>query len=674
MDIKSFLEGIRQDILSNWIEDSSESFTEEEFTKVFADYVREAGGIEDIQPCFATQKGWKINGYSFSMDGECLDLIVTDYYGDTEPRTIPKSRIEGQFELLRTFYTKSVSGFHERLEEASSGYTVARDIYSAKDTFSKLRLYCFTDAIARNYDIEKIQLPKIDTEYHIWDSEKVFRAYSSGFRPEPIDIDFQKDFGEIKCLEHGDIEKEYSSFLAYFPGDILARIYENFGPRLLERNVRSFLQVRGKINKGIRETILKHPNRFLAYNNGISVTAKDVSIEKENGHCLLKKATDFQIVNGGQTTASIFHAYKKDKADLSALTVQVKITVVKDQDRVEEFVPYISMYANSQNKVNAADFSANEPYHVELEKLSRSIYANSRVGTEMMTHWYYERARGQYMDEKGRARTPALIKAFMNANPTKQKFTKTDLAKFENSWQLLPHYVSRGAEKNFQEFTVRLKEHGYPQVDETYFKKLVAKAILFKETERIVTSENFSGYRANIVAYTVAWLAYKTGQRIDVGSIWKDQAITKTLEDSIRIVCRVAKDHIFNTPNPDGNPGEWSKTAKCWEAFKSTTIPLPDSLNHELLQERPDFGQSDQVATIPVTEMEDVEWILTTSPGLWGELSGWAGVTGNFQSWQRQLAYNMGKIIRRGQTPTVKQAKQARIIYTKAIEMGFSPK
>ena len=75
---------------------------------------------------------------------------------------------------------------------------------------------------------------------------------------------------------------------------------------------------------------------------------------------------DLQIVNGGQTTASLFHTRRSDKADLGEVFVQMKLTVI-DDEKSEEVVPRISEFANTQNKVNAADFFSNHPFHVRME-------------------------------------------------------------------------------------------------------------------------------------------------------------------------------------------------------------------------------------------------------------------------------------------------------------------
>jgi hypothetical protein len=307
------------------------------------------------------------------------------------------------------------------------------------------------------------------------------------------------------------------------PGRVLARIYGEHGQRLLERNVRAFLQVKGKVNKGLQQTLREEPRRFLAYNNGLCCTAAEVRLEKlKDGQLGLAWARDFQIVNGGQTTASIYHAMKKERLDVADVVVQVKLTVLKEPERIGELVPLIARYANSQNKVNAADLAANGKFHRDLEELSRTVWAPASSGLASRTRWYYERARGSYLDDKARQGTPARRREWEKQNPPNQKCTKTDLAKYEHAWLGLPHLVCFGAEKSFVRLAERMEEDGEPEVNLDFFRHAVAKAILWRTAEKLFDTLDLEGYRANSVAYAMAWLAEKSGRRIDLNRIWSE--------------------------------------------------------------------------------------------------------------------------------------------------------
>jgi hypothetical protein len=455
------------------------------------------------------------------------------------------------------------------MEESSDGFRVMEQIHQAKDSLTTIRLFFLTDGVVRSLDLEEEQLPGIEVRYVAWDLEKLSRL-RVGHR-EVIELDFRNDYdGAIPCLKAADPTGEYQTFLAYLPAPILARIYGEHGQRLLERNVRAFLQAKGKINRGLQKTLKEEPHRFLAYNNGLCCTAAEVRV---NGGAL-EWVKDFQIVNGGQTTASIHHALKKEKVDVSQVMVQVKLTVLRDPAKVSEIVPLISRYANSQNKVNGADFAANGVYHQTLEQLSRSVWAPAASGLQRGAHWYYERARGSYADDKARQGTPPQRRKWEQENPPLQKFTKTDLAKYEHAWLGLPHFVCAGAEKNFNKLAERMENDGEPLVDANYFRHLVAKIILFRTAERVFTGLDITGFRANSVAYAVAWLSERSNRRIDLERIWKEQRLTPALVDALGIVCSKAHEHITNT---GGNPGEWSKKEDCWKKFRDTPIALDDA-------------------------------------------------------------------------------------------------
>ncbi len=469
---------------------------------------------------------------------------------------------------------------------------LAQRIGELKESLARVRLFLFTDGLTTMEEVPNANINGIEVSYHLWDIRRLFRCWSSGARREVIEIDFVSIFGEpIPCLSASPPSGEYTSYLACLTGPMLVELYSRFGPRLLERNVRCFLQARGNVNKGIRATILGEPSMFLAYNNGLAATAQTIeTMVLPNGAIGIKRTVDFQIVNGGQTTGSIYHAVRKDDADVSAIRVPLKLTVLADPTRIETVVPNISRYANSQNKVNTADFSANNPFHLGIEEHSRTIWAPPVDGSQRQSRWYYERARGQYQDDKNRNKTSAMKKQFEIIHPSAQMFTKTDLAKFENTWAQLPYVVSKGAQKNFVDFTVRLDNRGRVEVDERYFHRLVAKAILFRSAEKIVHRQQYGGYRANIVTFTVALIARLTAQRIDLDRIWREQRLTCALEEEAILDTSLHVHRHITQPPGGGNVTEWCKKEACWDALCEKDITIPKSLEKELISAGKDAG------------------------------------------------------------------------------------
>jgi len=668
--IEDFAKKYQQEIISQSQVEDEEFFREDKFTEIMMEDLYEADETDNPSVCYHRTRGIKVNGYSVSDNESCLDLFVSIYYGEGTLSNVSKTDINTAFKRVYTFFTKSLDGYYKYLEEASHVFDLASIIYDLKDNLTNVRLFLLTDGISKKDSLIDEQMEDIIISYHIWDLERLYRLKSSGNKREAIEIDFEDYFGMgIPCLPMVGSNPDYTTYLAIITGDMLFELYDQFGPRLLERNVRSFLQVRGNVNKGIRKTILDEPHMFLAYNNGISATAQDVIIKRSlSGEYEIKRVKEFQIVNGGQTTASIYSAVRKNKADVSEVSVPVKLTVLKDADHVDFVVPKISEYANSQNKVSAADFTSNHPFHVVLEELSRTIWAPAQHGMQAQTHWYYERARGQYLDEKGREGTVARKKAFEAINPNRQKFVKTDLAKFENTWSQVPHIVSRGAQKNFKEFMARLKERGDFKPDRLYYEHLIAKAILFKQAEKLVQKQNYGGYRANIVTYTLSLMFHKTGQRINLDQIWKEQSISPILVDTI---VKVSADvHIHITNPPDGkNITEWCKKEQCWKDLLNKNIDLPAELTRELIDtSRKTRGSADNH---DYKDRKIIREIMIVSDETWFNLSHWAKETGNLQSWQRKIAHSMGNLVTRKKEPSIKQSIQAHIIIEEAHRLGF---
>lgn len=674
-----FAEDLRQEVINNSEagQDSEaeegDSFREDEFTRLMIEYLADAGELDDGEVCYHRSRGIKVNGYSINEDFECLNIFISIYNQIVPPVTVTKQDVETAFRRLTNFLHKVLNGYHQSIEEASCVFDMALHIHDLRTQISQVRLYLFTDG-RTTIDVKKNDsIENINCSFHVWDIERTYRCLSSGKQRETIEIDFKSQYGvAIPCLPMPASSSDYSAYMAIIPGEILYRIYAEYGSRLLERNVRSFLQARGKVNKGIRQTILQEPHRFLAYNNGISATAEAVElVDLPEGGKGIKFARDLQIVNGGQTTASIYQAVKKDKADVSDIYVQAKFSVVAPE-KVNEIVPLISRYANNQNKVSEADFSANDPFHIQIEELSRTIWAPAVDGTQRQTRWFYERARGQYLDAKGREVTATKKKIFTTTHPTSQKFTKTDLAKFENTWNQLPHLVSLGAEKNFREFIIQLTKRGKFQPDEDYFKRLIAKVILFRQTEKIVQAQQFGGYRANIVTYTLAYLSYKTAQRIDLERIWKEQGLSLALQKAIKIVSHQVHQFIINPPG-GRNVTEWCKKEECWKQIQAIEIELSTEFLNELISvDKAKPNQIDKGIESP--DAEDLKLIAQISEVLadtWFQLALWAKETSNLQPWQRSLAFSLGKLAANRKSPSRKQATQGVKILQEAQQRGF---
>lgn len=583
--------------------DAGGQFMETAFLEHYAEWLVNAGELETFDVAqYATRRSDgavldRVDGYGGDpTDSEgVLSLAVLDFSADPEVATLTGVDVSSSFRKLEQFARKSFDpAFRALLEESSPGYGLAELIYARRAVVGRIRLFLISNRnlSSRSKEMEAGDLNGIPITYNVWDIGRLHRLVASGRGKEDIVIDFAEEFGELlPCLPAHVGGDGYEAYLSVVPGGLLARVYDKWGARLLESNVRSFLQARGGVNKGIRNTILQDPGMFFAYNNGVTATAERVETISENGTTYISHLTNLQIVNGGQTTASIFSARKKDKADLDRIFVQMKLSVV-DPERALEVVPRISEFANSQNKVNAADFFANHPFHIRMEGFSRRIWAPAPDGSFKQSKWFYERARGSYDNERAYL-TKAKKDAFDAEYPKAQRFAKTDLAKFEMVWEGVPDLVAKGAQKTFGEYAAQVGkrwEKDSDSINEQYFRAAVAKAIVFRNLERLVSDQSWyqaeGGYRAQIVAYAIAKLNHllqARGASLDFEAIWKAQAMPSPLAKALVSIAELVRPAIVNPDSSVANISEWAKKAACWTRVQALAFDLPEEIDPYLL-------------------------------------------------------------------------------------------
>lgn len=604
--IAEFFHDFRQEILSGAEADGN--FQLSEFIETFADELVETGVTEGFELChFRAQRGMRVDGYWFDDEG-VLDLFVADFEFRNELISLTRTDVNAAFKRVSNFFEASISkGLADELEITSPEYGLARQIADLRGKISRLRLTLFSDRTLseRIKELPDSEVSGVPVSHQVWDISRLHRQRSSRSHKELLDLDFEQIFGAgIFCLPAHLGSEAYQSYLIVMPAEVLASLYERFGARLLEQNVRTFLQARGNVNKGIRATILNEPDMFFAYNNGITATAQGVETKITDSGLAITRIIDLQIVNGGQTTASLFHTRRRDKADLSRIFIQMKLSVIDSQD-TESVVPRISEYANTQNRVNAADFFSNHPFHVRMEGFSRRIWAPAQKGAQRETKWFYERARGQYADAQSKL-TPSEQRRFKAEHPKPQMFTKTDLAKFENVWDDHPKYVNLGAQKNFAQYARRIGrewEKSPDRFNESYFKRAVARGLIFRATEKLVSVQPWynGGYRANIVAYTLAVLSGIIERRkrcLDFARIWNEQGIDATLEAAVSIVCRAVNEDITRPPDGISNISEWCKKEACWDRIQGRMVEIERSLPSQFFSQ---LLSSDEQAAVDRT-------------------------------------------------------------------------
>ena len=436
--------------------------------------------------------------------------------------------------------------------------------------------------------IPDTQLDDIPCVFDVWDIGRLYRLDASGRVREDMEINCVEYIPDgIPCLPVSANAGVYEAYLFVMPGEVLAKLYERYNERLLEQNVRTFLQFRGNVNKGIRNTILNTPNMFFSYNNGIAATAESVLTNANKTRIMSIK--NFQIVNGGQTTASIYTAKKKNRgANLAEVAVQVKLSVIPE-DKIEEVVPRISKYANTQNKVTAADFFSNHPFHLRMQEISRRLWAKSASGSMMQTHWFYERTRGQFENAQARL-TPSKAREFLVQNPRTQMFDKEALAKYETSFAMQPWIVSLGKQKCFGQYASQIGgkwDQDEKQFNDFFFKCIVAKKIIFDFLDKEIPKQTwYTEYKAQIITYTIAKLARlvaDSGQSLDYEHLWIRQAPSAALKIQLMDIAKIVADNILHMPEGASNAGEWCKKKGCWTNLEGIVVSINSNLESELV-------------------------------------------------------------------------------------------
>jgi len=663
------LEAYAQDLIADVLAtaEAEGATAPDTFTRRALDDLEQAGVTENTFTAYYRAYGVEVSGYGSNESLGSLDLFISSFSQYPAEGRMPKAEAEALLRRATVFIQRCSEGLRHDVEESSDVYDMCLAVEKTLPEAPRLRLFLLTNSVTTITTLPDSSLDGLVVSYEIWDLARFHRMATSGTLSEPIIVEFDEP---LSCLATPETDRDFSVFLTILPGSTLSGLYGQYGTRLLELNVRSFLQAKGAVNRGIRDTLLTDPERFLAYNNGITATASKVEFSPlPGGGQAVRRIHDLQIVNGGQTTASIHYAHVRDKADVAGVFVQMKLTVVA-AERLQEIVPEISRYSNTQNKVTLVDFSSNHPFHVEVEKVTRSLWAPAADGGGQETRWFYERARGQYADALARERTPARQRIFKTLHPLRQKFTKADAAKFEHSWDQLPHIVSRGAEKNFREFMIRLGDKG-PAIDAAYCQRLIAKGILFRATEKIVSAHEFGGYRANIVTYTIARLAHETGQRIDLDGIWRAQRVSPALAAAIDDLC-VPVHRVITRPVRVANVTEWAKRPECWSRVTDIDWQVPAQLRDELIDlSVAAAARGGHAAAASETETAEIAAAAAVPATDWFAVARWAKETHNLQPWQRQIAFTIGQYLSKGWDISARQAAQAVRLIEEARRLGF---
>ena len=583
-DIQVSYEELLQEVL---IGATAEGCTQnEEFFRLYASLSAECGDSPDLDylPIENEGLGIRLDGYALELQEDVegsfgeLYLVTTRLFQEQKVPSIVSKDIDrlvnDVLKFLKVIHGEKV----HQLEEASNAYQMAMVIRNYIHRVSRIRILVFTNALfkTRKKVLAEESFEGKSVGVNVFDIERYTKISETG--NDPVEIDFESDYGgPLPCILASGGEEAYKSYLFALPGNVLADIFERYGNRLLEQNVRTYLQNKTNVNKGILKTIEKEPEMFFAFNNGLTVTASRVEVSQGLSSSLsISRVDDFQIVNGGQTTASLLYAREgmgAKKLSLSKVSVQCKLSEVRD-DQISVVVPKISEYANTQNKVSLSDLASNSPVQIKIEQLSKEVSAPTKIGALHSSKWFYERAKGQYGNLTSYKSSSERRKLELEY-PKAQLITKTDLAKYCYSYDQLPHIVCLGAQKCFTHFTNNfISKIPIEEITELWFKRTVGKAIIFLTLDKLVTESSWyksnRGLKAQTVSYTIATCSHQFmmhGHQLDLLRVWKDQAISSRIGDHLLSLAERVQQVLLSPPPGDSNPAMFARKTYCWEVY-----------------------------------------------------------------------------------------------------------
>ena len=681
--------------------EANQAFPQESFFDFASDLLSNAGILDNVEYCpyVDSRMGIKIDGYSWNNLEKVISIICLDFTNDREEiELLNKAAINKAGDRARGFTEKvGDQKYYESLAVTDPGRMAFDEIAEVLDEVLKFRVVLISDKVLSSY-VKKIEIEDIlnqSTSIEVWDLERIKLLDRSDADFEEFTVDILQWKEGIKVLPANTSPSGISTFLGVMPGVLLSHIYHEFGQRLLESNVRTFLDFKAATNKGMRKSLVIEPENFFAYNNGITVTASSIETIESDGQLLVTKINNMQIVNGGQTTAAIYfsprekgvikgedgdHSYKN--IDLEKVFVQMKLTVVNDKKTADTMKSNIATFANSQNSIQLSDLVSNHPFHLNIETRSRNQLVPAAGGVP--SKWFYERARGQYNTLK-RGLSATRIKKFEMEYPKYQVFSKTDMAKYENTWRMQPHTVKKGAQANLKALGAEIikdfeKDEG--AFGAVFYKDLVAKIILFKETDKAIRTADWykldQGLKAETVTYTLALLRYTllgAGRDINLDLIYQKQALSHTLLSVILALAQNVKLNISNASFRGGaaNPSEFCKSEKGWKKIQQmdadiTSLDTKDYIDKLGIEQK----KSEAVAVGEAAQsISLLEQVMNISSGEWDNIANHNARTYPVSHLNVGIPKKCAAFVRGGSMPSDKQIKLAIEVRKNAYSNGF---
>jgi hypothetical protein len=642
-------------------------------------------GIENWVDFYLTSenKEIRIDGFGYDDEVEKLYLVYSNFFQGEFGEFVTSDEVSNGIKHLSNFVASLVNNtlFEEIDESEQSVMTVLQDLKHRLEK-CELKLLYLTNVTAP--PIVEINLEEINEQFEIFDFSKMYQFHISSEDAENIiniDLLSMNSNVGLPILMATEPSQTLEGYLLNMPGRMLAEIYEKYKVSLLESNIRFYLQDKANTNKGILRTIrgdvknglLAEPERFFSYNNGISATCSGIEIGQDGK---LIKIVGLQIVNGGQTTASI-HQILNSEYDsfLDQVTVQMKLSLIKCQEGKDEIISKIAEYANTQNPIKKSDLTSNNNFIIDLEHLSKRTAPKINILGQISPKWFFERKVGEYNSLQINAKKKGKFDAFIAEFPKSQVINKTDFAKRAWAWgvtnkkgknEVLPYVASKSAEIVYRKYIDTMESNG-TVVNTDFFKESIAKEIIYKKIYSLLSKLGVSGYKSNVALYTMSWLSYKIQQKIDLIMIWDKQDISVQLHDLISEMIPKVHDVIL-TPNDKKsehygkNIGEFTKKEECWGLLKKKSIVISDNIP-ELTRESVETAAIDGVQSTSIYETRE----------FWVKMTVWSALLDNvWNDRERGMIHSVASYIKLGKQLSAKQKKFRDHILEKALSEGFN--
>ncbi len=702
MTIEDFRIQFIDDLRFNAEHDGTEPETQ--FITKILDDLESIGELNDPIPLSVEIRGKRncimaFDAYAYDEADSSLILIASEFINQRDSvSTLTNTRINELYIRMRNFLEECVEGgISKYCDDSDPAINIAKEFRSKigngliSTEILRFKFYILSNCVLSKQvkSVAQDNFLERPVELNIWTLERIFQTFTSS-ASEIIEFDtseFNCDGIQYLKADLGG-DNDYDAYMGIVPGRFLADIYLKYGSKLLQGNIRAFLSVRGKVNRGIRDTIINHPNNFFTYNNGIAIVARSIGFSADGKKIVHFK--DPQIINGGQTTASLASAIikKEDKKNgMNALYVPMKLTVLnvdddmsEDQvDRYNEITKTISECANCQNPVSGADFFSNHPFHVTMENLSRKVMAPPVDGKPYQTIWFYERSRGKWEQEQMKL-TQAQRKKFCEMYPKSQVIKKEKLAKCLNTIYMNPQQVCQSSAINFSRFATiveKMYEEKRDSINEEFFKKAVCSVIIFDTLDSRIANASWypkGGNKAQITPYTIAKLMtlIPKGKDLDWRSIWQKQTLYPELLAELLKIAYCA--HTFLMEQAGGGIVRTiSRTLTVWKAFQDYEYKLSDQFLVSLVsREETKADEESAERAHKFNSNIDVEVNVFNLGAKY-----WLGVYSDLSK-EQVLSYgdldfikSIAGYIQRGSLPSTAQCKRLLKIVTKAEDKGY---